>query len=99
MRDAFALNFKVGYNIGVPVYYPRTQPHLEKTMLDEKARKRSTDPGLGALRDPVVEESLRKMDEEYGKYASSASEVRAIMGKRLGGRTLKEVLRELDDKE
>ena len=54
---------------------------------------------MEALRDPVVEESLRKMDEEYGKYASSASEVRAIMGKRLGGRTLKEVLRELDDNE
>ena len=65
-------------------------------MLDEKARKRPTDPGLEALRDPVVEESLRQMCEEYGKYASSASEVRAIMSKRLGGRTLKEVLRELD---
>ena len=65
----------------------------------EKIVKRHTNPGLEALRDPVVEESLRKMDEEYGKYASSAGEVRAIMGKRLGGRTLKEALRELDDKE
>ena len=68
-------------------------------MPDEKIVKRPTNPCMEALRDPVVEESLRKMDEEYGKYASSASEVRAIMGKRLGGRTLKEVLRELDDKE
>ena len=68
-------------------------------MLDEKARKRLTDSGLEALRDPVVEESLRKMFEEYGMYASSASEVRAIIGKRLGGRALREVLRELDDKE
>ena len=65
-------------------------------MPDEKIVKRTNDPGLESLRDPVVEESLRKMDEEYGKYASSASEVRAIMGKRLGGRTLKEVLHELD---
>ena len=68
-------------------------------MPDEKIVKRLTNPGMEALRDPVVEESLRKMGEEYGKYASSASEVRALMGKRLGGRTLKEVLRELDDKE
>ena len=68
-------------------------------MPDKKVRKRSIDPSLEALRDPVVEESLRKMDEEYGKYASSAVEVRAIMGKRLGGRTLKEVLRKLDNKE
>ena len=66
-------------------------------MPDEKIAKRPTNPGMEALRDPFVEESLRKMDEEYGKYASSASEVRALMGKRLGGRTLKEVLRELDD--
>ena len=68
-------------------------------MSNEEIRKRPAKSGLESLRDPAVEESLRKMDEEYGKYASSASEVRAVMGKRLGGRTLKEVLRELDDKE
>ena len=68
-------------------------------MLDENMRKRSIDSGLETLRDPVVEESLRKMDEEYGKYASSASEIRVIMGKRLGGRTLKEALRQLDGNE
>lgn len=66
-------------------------------MADKKIVKRQTNSGLEALRDPVVEESLRKMDDEYGKYASSAGEIRDIMGKRLGGRTLKEVLRELDD--
>ncbi len=68
-------------------------------MSNEEVRKRPAKSGLEALRDPVVEESLRKMDEEYGKYASSAGELRAVMGKRLGGRTLKEVLRDLDDKE
>ena len=68
-------------------------------MSNEEIRKRPAKSGLEALRDPVVEESLRKMDEEYGKYASSAGELRAVMGKRLGGRTLKEVLRDLDDKE
>lgn len=68
-------------------------------MSNEEIRKRPTNSGLEALRDPVVEESLRKMDEEYGKYASSAREVRTIMGKRLGGRTLKDVLRELADEE
>ncbi len=67
-------------------------------MPDDKVRKRPTDSGLEALRDPVVEESLRQMEEEYGKYASSASEIRVMMDKALGGRALKEVLRELDDK-
>lgn len=66
-------------------------------MPDDKVGKRPINSGLEVLRDPVVEESLREMEEEYGKYASSASEVRVMMDKALGGRTLKEVLRELDD--
>ena len=39
------------------------------------------------------------MEAEYGKYATSASDVRAMMDKALGDRTLKEALRELDDRE
>lgn len=53
------------------------------------------------LSSPKVEEAIRKEAEEitrrYG-YDPTASEVRAMMDEALGDRTLKEVLRELDDR-
>ena len=63
--------------------------------------ERKLPPGLEALYDPELQESFRRKAEEISKrsgYDPTASEVREMMGKALGGRTLKEVLRELDDR-
>lgn len=61
-----------------------------------------TPPGIEALYDTELQESFRRQSEEIRKragYESTAAEVRAMVGKELGGRTLKEVLRELDNRE
>ena len=71
----------------------------EKNHLHPSRANHKPPPGLQALTSPEAEASLRKMEEEYGKYATSASDVRAMMDKALGDRTLKETLRELDDRE
>ena len=68
-------------------------------MPNEKNHKRQAQPWPESLTSPEADAALRKMEAEYGKYATSASDVRAMMDKALGDRTLKEALRELDDRE
>ena len=58
-------------------------------------------PKLEALGAPELRASFRKQAEEIRNRPGSTpalEEIRATMGERLGGRTLKEVLRELDDR-
>lgn len=47
---------------------------------------------LYALQNPEVEEYLRRIRRRYGKYATPAQEVRAMMDKALGTHTLTEEL-------
>ncbi len=44
------------------------------------------------MRSPVVQESLRELRSRYGGHAASVSEVRAMLDKAMGERTLKEEL-------
>ena len=59
-------------------------------------------PELEALGAPDLRAYFRKQAEEIRNRPGSTpalEEIRATMGERLGGRTLKEVLRELDDRD
>lgn len=56
---------------------------------------------LEELSSPEAEEAIRKEAERIRNSPEptpTAAEIREMMGKALGGRTLKEVLRELDDR-
>lgn len=53
---------------------------------------------LQAAQNPEIEEYLRRIRRRYGRYATSASEVRAMMDKALGGRTLSDELYKLRDR-
>ncbi len=71
--------------------------HLHPSRLNYKGPKWPRE-----LSSPKVEEAIRKEAEEITKrcgYDPTAAEVRKMMGKALGGRTLKEVMRELDARE
>ena len=48
-----------------------------------------------SMQSPAVQESLQKLEYQYGEYAASASEVRAMLDKAMGDRTLKEELHRL----
>ena len=72
------------------------QRHLHPSRVNHKRPK-----WLEELSSPEAEEAIRKRAEEITKrygYDPTASEVRAMMDQALGGRTLKEVFRELDDR-
>ena len=53
---------------------------------------------LLALQSPGVQESMDKLQKQYGEYAVSADEVRAMLDKALGDRTLTEELHKLRGK-
>ena len=70
--------------------------HLHPSRVNHKRPK-----WLEEISSPKEEEAIRKKAEELRKrygYDPTASEVRAMMDEALGGRTLKEVMRELDDR-
>ena len=59
-------------------------------------------PELEELGDPELRASFRKQAEEIRDRPGATpalEEIRAMMGERLGGRMLKEALRELDDRD
>ena len=71
--------------------------HLHPSRVNHKRPK-----WLEELSDSKAEEAIRKEAERIRNGPEpipTAAEVREMMGKALGGRTLKEVLRELDDRE
>ena len=72
------------------------QRHLHPSRVKHKRPK-----WLEELSSPEAEEAIRKEAEEITKrsgYDPTAAEVRAMMDEAFGGRTLKEVMRELDDR-
>ena len=72
------------------------QRHLHPSRVNHKRPK-----WLEEISSPKEEEAIRKRAAEITKrygYDPTAAEVREMMGKALGGRTLKEVMRELDDR-
>ena len=72
------------------------QRHLHHSRVNHKRPK-----WLEEISSPKEEEAIRKEAEEITKrsgYDPTAAEVRAMMDEALGGRTLKEVMRELDDR-
>ena len=83
------------------------KPKGETVTVEQKGQRPSGDKAripseLEALGDPELRASFRKQAEEIRNRPGSTpalEEIRAMMGERLGGRTLKEVLRELDDRD
>ena len=82
------------------------KPKGETMTVEQKGQRPSggkarIPPELEKLGDPELRESFRKQAEEIRNRLGSTpalEEIRAMMGERLGSRTLKEVLRELDDR-
>ena len=73
------------------------QRHLHPSRVNHKRPK-----WLEELSSPKEEEAIRKKAEEIRNHPEpvpTAAEIREMMGKALGGRTLKEVMRELDARE
>ena len=69
--------------------------HLHPSRVNHKRPK-----WLEELSSPEAEAAIRKEAEAIGdRYVPTAEEIREMMGKALGGRTLKEVMRELDARE
>ena len=71
--------------------------HLHPSRVNHKRPK-----WLEELSSPKEEEAIRKRAEESRKrsgYDPTAAGVRAMMDEAIGGRTLKEVMRELDARE
>ena len=70
--------------------------HLHPSRVNHKRPK-----WLEEISSPKEEEAIRKRAEEIRNGPEpipTAAEIREMMGKALGGRTLKEVMRELDDR-
>ncbi len=67
---------------------PEEQPKRKTSVAEVLLR-------LQAVQNPEIEGYLRRIRRRYGKYATPAGEVRAMMDKALGGRTLSDELHKL----
>lgn len=60
----------------------------------QRSSKATVHLGLQGMMDPAIKSYIEELRRRYGKYATSAREVREVLDKTMGDRTLTELLYE-----